>query len=159
VLRRAGPRPFCAALAQAAPEETWEISHIGGDRFAANALVLPHGLYYGRLEPEDAASFAEKHHAGRLDVEHLRGRSAYAFSVQAAEIHLRRELAEDRIDALRLADHTRHGTETTAVFRHGEDLWKVRIHTELGEQRTLTCRGPATSLAPAHRLVSLDRVR
>ena len=31
-------RPFAAALAQVAPEETWEVSHIGGDRFAANVL-------------------------------------------------------------------------------------------------------------------------
>src|SRR5688572_24561598 len=31
-------RPLCAALARAAPRETWEVSHIGGDRFSANVL-------------------------------------------------------------------------------------------------------------------------
>ena len=45
-------RPVAAALAAAHPELTWEVSHIGGDRFAANALVLPHGLYYGRLDAD-----------------------------------------------------------------------------------------------------------
>ncbi|MGB0101483.1 MAG: sucrase ferredoxin, partial [Nocardioides sp.] len=44
-------RPVARALDQAHPEETWEVSHIGGDRFAANMVVLPHGLYYGRLDP------------------------------------------------------------------------------------------------------------
>ena len=43
-------RPIAGALSAAYPEETWEVSHIGGDRFAGNALVLPYGLYLGRLE-------------------------------------------------------------------------------------------------------------
>ena len=40
-------RPTAAALTRTHPEETWEVSHIGGDRFAPNMLVLPQGLYYG----------------------------------------------------------------------------------------------------------------
>ena len=47
-------RPVAAALAAAHPEQTWEVSHIGGDRFAANVLVLPDGLYYGRVSAADA---------------------------------------------------------------------------------------------------------
>ena len=43
-------RPVAGALSAAYPEETWEVSHIGGDRFAGNALVLPYGLYLGRLD-------------------------------------------------------------------------------------------------------------
>jgi hypothetical protein len=31
-------RPVAAALAAAYPERTWECSHIGGDRFAANVV-------------------------------------------------------------------------------------------------------------------------
>ncbi|HEX6248162.1 MAG TPA: sucrase ferredoxin, partial [Nocardioidaceae bacterium] len=42
-------RPLASAMSALAPGQTWEVSHIGGDRFAANVLVLPHGLYYGRL--------------------------------------------------------------------------------------------------------------
>src|SRR4051794_40310154 len=42
-------RPVAAVLARSHPEETWEVSHIGGDRFAANVLMLPEGLYYGRV--------------------------------------------------------------------------------------------------------------
>ena len=51
-------RPVAAALEAAHPEETWEVSHIGGDRFAANMLVLPHGLYYGRLDAVSALGVA-----------------------------------------------------------------------------------------------------
>ena len=148
-------RPLCAALTQAAPAHTWEASHIGGDRFAPNVLVLPHGLYYGRLDAADAAEFATAHLAGRLDLDHLRGRSAYPFSVQAAEIHLRRHLGATEAAPFVLTEHSRHGTETTAVFEVAGQAWQVRVHTELGEPRQLTCRARGTSLGPTHELVDL----
>lgn len=33
----------------------WECSHVGGDRFAANIVILPEGLHYSRLTPSTAA--------------------------------------------------------------------------------------------------------
>ena len=69
-------RPVAAALAAAHPDQAWEISHIGGDRFAGNALFLPHGLYYGRLDAVSAVVVASGHLAGHLDLDHLRGRSS-----------------------------------------------------------------------------------
>jgi (2Fe-2S) ferredoxin len=151
-------RPLATAMTEAAPEHTWEVSHIGGDRFAANLLVLPHGLYYGRLEPHDAAGLVDAHLAGRLDVEHLRGRSAYPFSVQAAEVYLRRHLGLDGVAALPLVQHARHGTETRAVFAAGGGRWEVRVHTEIGEPRQLTCRAGTASGGLTHRLVALVEV-
>jgi hypothetical protein len=148
-------RPVCAALAQAAPEHTWEVSHIGGDRFSANVLVLPYGLYYGRLEPADAAGFTAHHLAGRLDLDHLRGRSVYPFSAQAAEIHLRRHLGDVRIDPFELVEHRRQGSDSTTVFAVDGRPWEVRVHTDVGEVRQLSCRARALSAGPAHRLVSV----
>jgi len=151
-------RPLAAALRRTAPHLTWEVSHVGGDRFAPNVVVLPHGLYYGRLDPARAETFVADHLAGRLDFEHLRGRSAYAFSVQAAEIYLRRHLELVHVTPMPLVDHTRHGTETCAVFDVGGAQWRVRVHTELGERRQLTCRASAASLGPAHQLLGIEPV-
>jgi hypothetical protein len=148
-------RPLCAALSKHAPEHTWEVSHIGGDRFAANLLVLPHGLYYGRLEPGDAAEFARAHLEGELDLAHLRGRSAFPFSVQAAEIYLRRHTGELAVEPLPLLDHTKHGAETRAVFRVGEKDWEVRVHTDFGPPRQLTCRAQRESPGLVHTLVDI----
>jgi hypothetical protein len=151
-------RPLAAAVTAAAPEHTWEVSHIGGDRFAANILVLPHGLYYGRLGPCDAAGFVASHLAGRLDVEHLRGRSSYPFSVQAAEIYLRRHTGENAVAPLPLEQHIRRGTETTAVFVVAGRRWQVRVHTDFDAPRQLTCRAPGPSTGFRHQMLSLGEV-
>ena len=47
-------RPVAAALAARWPGQVWECSHVGGDRFAPNVVVLPDGFYYGNLDPETA---------------------------------------------------------------------------------------------------------
>ncbi len=71
-------RPVAAALSQTHPEVSWEVSHIGGDRFAGNVLVLPDGLYYGRVSPDTAPALVESHLSGHLTLDLLRGRSGYA---------------------------------------------------------------------------------
>ena len=149
-------RPLAAALAEVAPEATWEVSHIGGDRFAANVLVLPDGLYYGRVEPGDAESLVRTHREGRLDLEHLRGRTAHPFPVQAAEIHLRRHLGDDRATALRLLEHTRAGAVTTATFQVEGRAWTVRIATSRASAHQLTCRAAQRGMPPAHELVGIS---
>ncbi len=63
----------------------WQSTHIGGDRFAGNVVVLPHGLYYGRVDPADASGLLAAHTAGQIDLDRYRGRSAFSFPVQAAE--------------------------------------------------------------------------
>ena len=85
-------RPLWKAAHAVAPEHTWQSSHLGGDRFAGNLLVLPAGLYYGRVAPESAAGVVAAHERGELDLAHLRGRSSLPFAAQAAEILLRRHL-------------------------------------------------------------------
>ena len=151
-------RPLCAAMTEAVPEDSWEVSHIGGDRFAANLLVLPHGLYYGRLSPEDAPALAAAHLSGRLDVEHLRGRSSYPFPVQAAEVYLRRHTGHDGVEPPRLEEQSRHGRETRAVFGLDGRRWEVRVHTQPGDPRQLTCRAARLSAGLGHRLLGITEV-
>ncbi|MFN8170215.1 MAG: sucrase ferredoxin, partial [Candidatus Nanopelagicales bacterium] len=52
-------RPLARELALRSPDNVWECSHLGGDRFAANLLVLPTGLVYGRATPADVAELVE----------------------------------------------------------------------------------------------------
>lgn len=152
-------RPVAAALASAHPEATWEVSHIGGDRFAGNLLVLPEGLYYGRLDPEAALRVAAGHTAGHLDLDHLRGRSSYAMPVQFAEIALRRKLGQTRADAVRLVSRRRDDETTEAVFEAEGSRWSARVRTASGtELLQLTCRATRDNPVPAHELVSLSEI-
>jgi hypothetical protein len=151
-------RPVAAALSAAHPDQTWEISHIGGDRFAGNALFLPHGLYYGRLDARTSVAVAGDHLSGHVDLDHLRGRSSYPMPVQAAEIALRRRLGETRLDALRLV--ARDGTDglCRAVFVVAGAEWEVTIRSHPGDGgHRLTCKALRDNPVPRHEPLSVRR--
>jgi len=133
-------RPVAAGLAQAFPDQTWEASHIGGDRFAANLLVLPHGLYFGRLQPDTARGVARQLAAGELDLDHLRGRSGLATPLQAAEAALRRHVDERRLSAVRLVSGRAEAGRTDAVFDVAGRRYAVAVTSTRGEDvQKLTC--------------------
>ena len=69
-------RPVAQALARGFTEQTWESSHLGGDRFAATMIVLPQGLYYGRVSPTDAVTVVDRYLEGEIVEEFYRGRSS-----------------------------------------------------------------------------------
>ncbi len=95
-------RPVYDALApHVDAERLWQSSHQGGHRFAANVLVLPHGVQLGRVRPEDAASVATSIAGGRIPLAHYRGRTVDAPRAQAADVEVRRVLALDGIDDVR----------------------------------------------------------
>ncbi len=91
------------ALAGHVPQnELWLSSHQGGHRFAANVLVLPTGLQLGRLGTENAVSTTKRALAGRIELDHYRGRTCYDVRVQAAEHAVRRALRLVDVEDLRL---------------------------------------------------------
>jgi hypothetical protein len=133
-------RPVAAGLAHAFRDETWEASHIGGDRFAGNLVVLPHGLYFGRLDAAGARGVARLLAAGELDLDHLRGRSGLAMPLQAAEVALRRYVDERRLDAVRFVSRRVDGGRTEAVFDVSGRRYAVRVTTSRGSDlQRLTC--------------------
>ena len=141
------------ALDDAYPEQTWEVSHIGGDRFAGNLVVLPEGLYYGRLDPRRAIAVAGAHLAGELDLDHLRGRSSYPMAVQAAEHHLRRQVGATRIDDVELVRRAGDGDVTVATFEVAGATYAVRVRTlvDPASATRLTCKAHRDNPIPTAR--------
>ena len=89
--------PLHAALARAARTlpaearpELWQTSHLGGHRFAATMVTLPHGYCLGRLSPDEASAILAR--GGLHDLERVRGRCLYPQAAQAADVALRRGL-------------------------------------------------------------------
>jgi hypothetical protein len=143
-------------MARSHPEHTWECSHIGGDRFAGNLVILPEGLYYGRVNAASGPRIAAAYESGRLDLEHLRGRVTSRFPIQAAEWHLRSKLDLTGIDDVRPAQAVERADDVEAVFDVADgSTWRVRLRIGRTEPERLTCASAHLSLAPAYQLLDI----
>jgi (2Fe-2S) ferredoxin len=136
-------RPLYEALVeQADPRRVWQSSHVGGDRFAGNAVVLPHGLYYGRVGPDDIEALLAAHLAGRVDLDRYRGRSTYVFPVQAAEQAIRKSTGLLGIGDLAFlgSKRLRDGTTRVRFQAPGSTVHEVDIAATLADEAAfLTC--------------------
>jgi hypothetical protein len=150
-------RPVAAALAAARPGAVWECSHVGGDRFAANLVALPHGLFYAHVGTGVAAELAAAYERGEVRPDLLRGRSAFAPPAQAAQHYARIELGDVRVDALR----------PLGMARLAERTWRVRlarppgtllvtVRAELAAPVRLTCGSTRTEQPRAWALVGIE---
>ncbi|MQA32371.1 hypothetical protein JD78_00875 [Modestobacter roseus] len=145
-------RPLTQGLVAAGAAEVWETSHLGGDRFAANVLVLPTGHVYGQV-PTDGVELVAAHARGEVALPWLRGRSGWAPAAQAAQQHARAELGLLGVGDLPLV-HLTHlpspgeGVERWAVTLGSPDGdVRVTIESRRSEVAALTtCR----ALRPAH---------
>ena len=139
----------------------WQASHVGGDRFAGNLVILPRGLYFGRVgdEETDVPRILAEYAAGRIDLSRYRGRSCYPFAVQAAEGHVRRTTGLTEIDDLRLRAARRETQDRFAIELLAVSagvLHQVEVAVEHGEPALLTCRSkqpqrPRRYVVRAHR--------
>lgn len=92
-------RPVATGLAEDHPDRVWEVSHVGGDRWAGNLLVVPDGYLHGKLGPDEAALVAKSALAGQVNPDHLRGRTSAATPwEQYAEITVRRHTGLSGVD-------------------------------------------------------------
>ena len=92
----------------------WQSSHLGGDRFAGNLVVLADGVYYGRVEPAEAWPVVEAALERRVHMPLYRGRSCYGFAAQAAEIAVREATSLLGVDDVRVRSIERDGARWRA---------------------------------------------
>lgn len=71
--------------------DVWECTHIGGDRFAANLVYLPHGIYYGRVTVEDVPEIVDACTNNSIHENNYRGISKLSFLKQSVEYYLRKK--------------------------------------------------------------------
>ena len=134
-------RPLYEALRDELDEDwVWQATHVGGDRFAGNVVVLPEGLYFGRVDPSAAGRVLDAYLDAQIDLAHYRGRCWYPFPVQAAEQALREELGLTGIADLELVRAERRGERWDVSFRSSDGAVHERtVVAELGELTYLTC--------------------
>jgi len=155
-------RRVAAALAPALGEDLWECSHFGGDRFAGNLVCLPHGVYYGQVEPERGPGIAAAYAEGRLDLEHYRGRSCHPFVVQAADFFVRQQEGMVGLDDLvwgrRVGLDTAGNAVVPFIDRSGRRLVATVEVRRDPEGQLLSCAARHHSHPPRYRLVRLESI-
>jgi len=149
-------RPVAAVLAEASDHlhrQIWETSHLGGDRFAANVLLLPEGEVFGGLDDDTVVDVVRAVDVGRLDLTRHRGRVGRAPVVQAA-LHLAAlTLGDDRLGAVRAVGRPRaasgeDGRISMDVVRT-DRRYTVTMVESWAPPRPLTCA--ALEAKPARR--------
>jgi hypothetical protein len=137
-------RPLYEALRdELDPDWAWQVTHIGGDRFAGNLVCLPEGLYYGRVDRGAAGAVLDEHFARRVLLDHYRGRSIYSFPVQAAERSVREATGLTGIDDIALEKVDWRDGAWEVEFAAGGRSHSVRVEAERGDLTLLTCNSDA----------------
>ncbi len=151
-------RAVAARLAALRPGQVWECSHIGGDRFAPNVLVLPHGLYYGRVEPARALDVVTAQERGEVAVDLLRGRSVFRPPVQAAQHFARVAHARALIDDLEpIGRHTADSGDVSVGLVHGDTRMTVTVRPTVGDEAgLLTCKATHPLHPPTFTLEGIE---
>lgn len=121
--------------------EVWQSTHVGGDRFAANLVCLPDGLYFGRVDGASGRSILDAYVDGRVEPACYRGRCTYGRFTQAAECFVRGGGGPPGARALRLRACEGSGEARVVTFveasgaRHVARVRRVRD----GRRAYLTC--------------------
>ena len=150
-------RPLVQGLAASFPDNTWESTHVGGDRFAGNLVAFPHGLYFGRVEPDEGQEIARAYTEGRIArLDRYRGRSSDPSHVQTAERALRDHLGLDRIDAVTQESSGRRGEMAEVAFATSSGSHRVRLERTLGAPMRLTCHASAEQAPPVWRVLEIE---
>jgi Sucrase/ferredoxin-like len=154
-------RPVAAALALSRPAQTWECSHVGGDRFAANLVALPHGLYYGRVDAGNVVDVVDAYERGEVVPQLLRGRSRWLPAAQAAQEYARERYGDLSIGAF----------EPAGTLPLGDGRWQVRLRLDNGyllvtvaagaraEKGLLTCHAVNAAHPPTFDVIEVIETR
>jgi hypothetical protein len=133
-------RPLARSMPARGPTSVWESSHLGGDRFAANVVVLPHGFSYGQV-PGNGAELVAAHSRGQVALPWLRGRAGLPLPVQAAQHAARAELGLLGVD-----DLLPKGSRAVSAPGAEVERWEVTLAASTGDvQVTVSSRPSAES--------------
>ena len=145
-------RPVVTSLARQFHDETWECSHLGGDRFAATMIVFPQGLLYGRMSSSEAHDVIDAHARGEVAPQWLRGRTSFTNVAQAAQAFAREATGITAIDALEPHNERRSGEGWAVDFEVDGATVTIELVATLSEPLLSTC---AATVATAVREFAL----
>ncbi len=154
-----------AAFPAGAPAPAvWEITHVGGHKFAPTGVVLPSGYLYGRLDATQAIRVLTEARHGRMVPDGCRGRSTWERPGQAAELAVRAELDEYRPGALVVASAVKTAGDPepawTVVVEHEDGRgYEVAVHGAYAPVPRAESCGKAEGTPLELRVDAIDKIR
>ena len=70
----------------------WRSTHVGAHRFSANLVMLPEGIYYGRVDEKNYLNVLQSHLNKEIYLDCYRGRSCYSQPSQISDYFLRQQI-------------------------------------------------------------------
>lgn len=147
--------PLARALAESQPGRVWETSHVGGDRYAANLVCLPHGIFYGSMSQAAAIAAANAYRSGEVILDRYRGRAGIPEPLQAVEHFARAHTGERSVGAVAVESSRSDGDVTEAIVSCGDVRLRVVVEPSAWQAPCGTARAGTIT---TYRLVSLDRL-
>ncbi|WP_236051336.1 sucrase ferredoxin [Nonomuraea cypriaca] len=147
--------PLARSLAESLPDRVWETSHVGGDRYAANLVCLPHGIFYGSMSQAAALAAANAYRSGEVILDRYRGRAGIPEPLQAVEHFARAHTGERSVGAVAVESSRSDGDVTEAIVRCGDVRFQVVVEPSAFKT---PCGTACAETITSYRLVSLDRL-
>lgn len=144
--------PVYQQLCEYAGDRVWQCSHVGGDRFAANVVCFPYGIYYGHVSLEDATKIVDAHARGEIYLKNYRGRCCYSRFDQVSEYFVRSQSGLVGVEDLRLLK----SDGTAARFRSANGIHEVEFREKSGLSQILTCKSQEAKPIPQYELVRYE---
>jgi hypothetical protein len=119
--------PLARALREAFGDAVWETTHLGGDRYSANMVCLPDGLYYGDLAIVDGLTAAARYARGEVWLKRYRGRAGQPQAAQAAEHFLRTHTGNRSVAAVTIESVSPAGETAEVVAGLGGERYLARV--------------------------------
>jgi hypothetical protein len=126
--------PVYAGLKERVGNRAWQVTHLGGHRFAPNLLTLPDACLYGRVGVDDLDAFLARTERGELAFNNLRGRTCYPPVVQAAEALLGRQ-------GVRLLHVEETGEVARIRFADDAQTHSIQVRKAVAAERVLKSCG------------------
>lgn len=121
--------------------KVFQCSHVGGDRFAANIVHMPSGVYYGWVTESDVPAIIDATENNSVLLKNFRGRAIQNLIRQAADYFLRKEFQiltiESGIEWLQFHNHSDNYTAQAVYKEQTIELQIQRVASEIKSK--LTC--------------------
>ena len=135
----------------------FQCSHVGGDRFAANVLMMPFGIYYGRVEANKVETIYAALEKNEISPLFFRGCSTLNFLKQAIDFYLRRFLNYYKIESNLMITGFRHvGSEINAFGIYNSHYFEIELNEYSDSYNNyLTCKSANKESSKKYSLVNI----